>query len=52
MEESEKIFVAGHGGLVGSALVRRLEADGFRNLVKRDRSQLDLTQAHAVQDFF
>ncbi|MEY2526191.1 MAG: GDP-L-fucose synthase [Verrucomicrobiota bacterium] len=52
MEKSEKIFVAGHGGLVGSALVRRLEADGFRNLVKRDRSQLDLTQAHAVQDFF
>jgi len=52
MEKTEKIFVAGHRGLVGSALVRRLEADGFTNLVKRDRSQLDLTQEAAVQDFF
>lgn len=52
MEKSEKIFVAGHRGLVGSALVRRLEVDGFDNLVKRDRSQLDLTQEKAVRDFF
>jgi GDP-L-fucose synthase len=52
MEKSEKIFVAGHRGLVGSALVRRLEADGFANLLKRDRSQLDLTHDQAVRDFF
>ena len=52
IQKSDKIFVAGHSGLVGSALVRRLEADGFANVLKRDRSQLDLTDAHAVSDFF
>jgi GDP-L-fucose synthase len=52
MEKSEKIFVAGHGGLAGSALVRRLEADGFTNLVTRDRAQLDLTREQPVRDFF
>lgn len=52
MEKSEKIFVAGHKGLVGSALVRRLEANGFKNLLLRDRSQLDLTRERAVHDFF
>lgn len=44
MEKPDKIFVAGHRGLVGSALVRRLEAEGFTNLLTRDRSQLDLTR--------
>ena len=52
IEKSEKIFVAGHRGLVGSALVRRLEADRFRNILKRDRSELDLLDAGAVSDFF
>jgi GDP-L-fucose synthase len=52
MDKSEKIFVAGHRGLVGSALVRRFEADGFSNLLKRDRRQLDLTNEAAVEDFF
>ncbi len=52
MEKSEKIFVAGHRGLVGSALVRRLEAGGFTNVLKRDRAQLDLMQEQAVRDFF
>ena len=52
MEKSEKIFVAGHRGLVGSALIRRLEAGGFTNLLKRDRSQLDLANEGAVRDFF
>ncbi len=52
IEKSEKIFVAGHRGLVGSALVRRLEADGFTSILKRDRSQLDLVDAGAVSDFF
>jgi GDP-L-fucose synthase len=52
MEKSEKIFVAGHRGLVGSALVRRLEAGGFTNVLKRDRSQLDLRHEQAVRDFF
>src|SRR5436309_8205596 len=52
MDKSDKIFVAGHRGLVGSALVRGLEHGGFHNLPKRDRSQLDLGDERAVQNFF
>jgi GDP-L-fucose synthase len=52
MDKSEKIFVAGHRGLVGSALIRRLEQERFHNLPKRDRSQLDLADERAVQNFF
>ena len=52
MDKLEKIFVAGHRGLVGSALIRRFEAGGFGNLVKRDRSQLDLADEQAVRNFF
>jgi GDP-L-fucose synthase len=52
MDKSEKIFVAGHRGLVGSALIRRLEREGFHNLPKRDWSELDLADERAVQNFF
>ena len=52
LSKSDKIFVAGHRGMVGSALVRRLEAGGFKNVLKRDRSQLDLTDESAVAKFF
>ena len=52
LDKSDKIFVAGHRGMVGSALVRRLEADGYTNLVKRDRAHLDLTRQAPVNDFF
>jgi len=52
IDKSEKIFVAGYRGLVGSALIRRLEAGGFTNVPKRDRSQLDLADEAAVQNFF
>ena len=52
MEKSDKIFVAGHRGMVGSALVRRLEAEGFKNLLTRHRSQLDLVNESAVVKFF
>lgn len=52
MEKNAKIFVAGHRGLVGSALVRRLRAEGFANLVLRTRSELDLNEQTAVRDFF
>jgi GDP-L-fucose synthase len=52
VEKSDKIFVAGHRGLVGSALVRRLQQDGFSDLVTRDRSQLDLRNESAVDRFF
>ncbi len=51
MDKSEKIFVAGHGGMVGSALIRRLEAEGFTNLLVRDRSKLDLRDGDAVGEF-
>ncbi|HZR04206.1 MAG TPA: GDP-L-fucose synthase [Candidatus Udaeobacter sp.] len=52
MDKSDKIFVAGHRGMVGSALIRRLEADGFAKLLVRDRSKLDLTDESAVAKFF
>ena len=52
MEKSEKIFIAGHCGMVGSALTRALESRGFANLIKRDRSQLDLGDDAAVTTFF
>jgi len=52
LSKSDKIFVAGHRGMVGSALVCRLEAEGFTNVLKRDRSQLDLTDESAVAKFF
>jgi GDP-L-fucose synthase len=51
LSKSDKIFVAGHRGMVGSALVRRLEAEGFTNVLKRDRSQVDLTDESAVAKF-
>jgi len=52
MQKSEKIFVAGHRGMVGSALIRALEAAGFSKLLKRDRSELDLGDSAAVSKFF
>jgi len=47
-----RIYVAGHRGLVGSALVRRLEAGGHRNILKRTHAELDLQDAVAVRRFF
>ncbi len=52
MEKTDKIFVAGHRGLVGSALVRKLQQDGFAELLVRDRSQLDLRNEADVGRFF
>jgi GDP-L-fucose synthase len=52
LEKSEKIFVAGHRGLVGSALLSRLTEEGFTNILTRSRSELDLTEETAVHDFF
>src|SRR5882762_916304 len=52
MQKSEKIFVAGHRGMVGSALIRALEAAGFSKVLKRDRSELDLGDSEAVTKFF
>ena len=52
MKKSDKIFIAGHRGLVGSALVRRLKVEGFENLLTRDRAELDLRDDRAVARFF
>lgn len=52
MKQKASIYVAGHRGLVGSALVRCLRANGFRNLILRSREELDLTRQHAVEAFF
>src|SRR5438876_1321891 len=52
IQKSDKIFVAGHRGMIGSALTRALEASGFTNLLKRDRSELDLGDDAAVTKFF
>jgi GDP-L-fucose synthase len=52
MDKSDKIFVAGHRGMVGSAFMRRLQAEEFKNLVTRERTQLDLTDESAVAKFF
>ena len=52
MEPADKIYVAGHRGMVGSALVRNLTSRGFTNLVTRTSSQLDLREQSAVNDFF
>jgi GDP-L-fucose synthase len=51
LKKSDKIFVAGHNGMVGSALLRRLNAEGFANPVTSDRSQLDLMDESAVATF-
>ena len=52
MNKDSKIFVAGHRGLVGSAIVRELEKDGFNNLVLVTRSDVDLTNQNDVKKFF
>jgi len=52
MDSNSKIFVAGHKGLVGSAIVRNLKAKGFTNIITVDRNQIDLTNLTAVKMFF
>jgi GDP-L-fucose synthase len=52
LKPGERIFVAGHRGLVGSALVRRLRAQGFDNLLLRTRTELDLRDANTTETFF
>jgi GDP-L-fucose synthase len=52
MNQNAKIYVAGHTGLVGSAIVRRLKALGYQNLLLRTHAELDLTDQDAVQNFF
>jgi len=52
MDNDSKIFVAGHNGLVGSAIVRNLESNGHTNIITRTRAELDLTDTVAVKKFF
>jgi GDP-L-fucose synthase len=52
MDKNARIYIAGHNGMVGSAIVRKLEAEGFSNLVVRRSAQLDLRDQSAVQKFF
>lgn len=52
MEHKDKIFVAGHRGLVGSALVRALKKNGYHNILSRSHAELDLTHQNAVHEFF
>ena len=52
MHSSDKIYVAGHRGMVGSAIIRKLTAAGYENLVTRNSRELDLRNQDAVADFF
>lgn len=52
MEKHSKIYVAGHRGMVGSSIVRKLLKDGYNNIVTRTSQELDLRNQHAVQEFF
>lgn len=52
MEKSARIYVAGHRGMVGSAIARKLKENGYQNFVERTSADLDLRDQQAVQDFF
>ena len=51
MEKNAKIYVAGHRGMVGSAIVRELQRQGYTNIVTRTHKELDLTRQDAVEKF-
>ena len=52
MDKTAKIYVAGHRGMVGSAIVRKLEAEGFINILYRTSKELNLTNQQEVEKFF
>ena len=52
MDQQAKIYVAGHRGLVGSAIVRNLQAAGYSNLLLRTHGELELMDNQATRDFF
>lgn len=52
MEKNAKIYVAGHRGMVGSAIVRELQRQGYTNIITRTHKELDLTRQEAVERFF
>ena len=52
MDKTSKIYIAGHQGMVGSAIVRKLEKEGYQNLVKRSMTEFDLREQPAVKELF
>lgn len=52
MEKQSRVYVAGHRGMVGSAIMRKLQLEGFENLITMTSSELDLRNQHAVNEFF
>src|SRR5687768_16407418 len=52
MQPTDRIYIAGHRGMVGSAIKRRLEAAGFTNFIVRTSEELDLRDQQAVENFF
>lgn len=52
MKKSSRVYIAGHSGFIGSALTRRLQASGYKNLILKTREELDLTQQANVDRFF
>ena len=52
LDKNARIFIAGHRGMVGSALVRQLTSKGFTELITRTHGELDLVDQHAVDAFF
>lgn len=52
MQQTDKIYIAGHRGMVGSAIKRKLEKEGFTNIITRNSKELDLRNQQAVNDFF
>ena len=52
MEKQSRVYVAGHRGMVGSAIMRKLQSEGFENLITMTSSELDLRNQHAVNEFF
>ena len=52
INKNSKIYIAGHSGMVGSAIWRKLEAEGYSNLIGKTSRELDLRDQKAVKDFF
>ncbi|TDO20328.1 NAD-dependent epimerase/dehydratase family protein, partial [Pedobacter duraquae] len=52
MEKNSKIYVAGHRGMVGSAIYRKLVKEGYTNIITRTSAELDLRNQQAVSEFF
>ncbi|MBC2695731.1 MAG: GDP-L-fucose synthase [Desulfobacteraceae bacterium] len=52
MDKDSKIYVAGHRGLVGSAIIRKLKAEGYKNLITHTHAELDITRQEKVEEFF